>query len=599
MTAQHHQSLFELLRRLWPHISPRRRVQLSLVFVLMVLSSLAEVISIGAILPFLGVLTNPDFIFRQPYIQPLISFLGVTEPRQLLLPLTIAFASAALLSGVMRLILLWSQTRLSHAMGADFSIGIYRRTLYQPYAVHMSRNSSEVISGISSKANDLVNGTVLPILSITSSALMLLSIVLALVAIEPLVPLVVLVGFGSIYVLILLVFKNRLEQNSRCISREQNQVIRAIQEGLHGIRDVLIDGAQAAYCKIYLNADVPLRRAKANVQIINSSPRYAVEALGMTLIAALAYLLGNRSEGIATAIPVLGAMALGAQRLLPVMQLVYSSMAHIHAGRAPLRDTLELLDQPLPAYASEPRPAPIAFRHSFDLKGLHFRYTPDGPLVLNGLNLTIPKGARIGFIGKTGSGKSTLLDIVMGLLPPTEGAMQIDGVTITPQNHRAWQVNIAHVPQAIFLSDSTIAENIAFGVPADQIDQNRLRAAAEQAQIAQTIETWDKQYKTMVGERGVRLSGGQRQRIGIARALYKQANVIVFDEATSALDNETEQAVMQAIDNLGGELTILIVAHRLTTLKNCSQIVELSAGAVNRVGSYAEIIGHPSQGISL
>ncbi|WP_411882803.1 ABC transporter ATP-binding protein [Polaromonas sp. YR568] len=598
MTVQLHQSLVKLLCRLWPHISPRRRIQLGILFVLMVLASLAEVISIGAVLPFLGVLTNPEPVFRQPYLQGMIQSLGLTEARQLLLPLTVVFAVAAVVSGVMRFILLWAQTRLSHSIGADFSISIYRRTLYQPYAVHLARNSSEVIAGISGKANGLVNGTILPILAIVSSLLMLGTIVAALTVIEPLIPFVVLVVFGTIYVLILLATKKRLVENSICISREQNQVIKALQEGLSGIRDVLIDGAQAAYCKTYLNADQPLRRAMANVQITNSSPRFGIEALGMVVIAVLAYVLGKRPEGITTAIPVIGAMVLGAQRLLPVMQLVYSSLAHIHAGRAPLQDTLELLDQPLPAYASEPRPEPIAFRHSIDLKGLRFRYTPEGPLVLNELNLTIPKGARVGFIGKTGSGKSTLLDIVMGLLPPTEGTMQVDGVAITPQNHRAWQANIAHVPQAIFLSDSTIAENIAFGVPANQIDRARLRAAAEKAQIAQTIDTWDKQYETMVGERGVRLSGGQRQRIGIARALYKQANVIVFDEATSALDNDTEQAVMQAIDSLGGELTILIVAHRLTTLKNCSQIVELSAGAVKRVGSYAEIISHPSQGIS-
>jgi ATP-binding cassette subfamily B protein len=565
----------------------------------MVLASLAEVISIGAVLPFLGVLTNPEPVFRQPYMQGMIQWLGLTQAGQLLLPLTVVFAMAAVVSGVMRFVLLWAQTRLSHAIGADFSISIYRRTLYQPYAVHLARNSSEVIAGISAKANGLIHGTILPILAIVSSLLMLGTIVAALIVIEPLIPFVVLGVFGTIYVLILMATKKRLVENSICISREQNQVIKAVQEGLSGIRDVLIDGAQAAYCRTYLNADQPLRRATANVQIINSSPRYGIEALGMIVIAVLAYVLASRPQGITTAIPVIGAMVLGAQRLLPVMQLVYSSLAHIHAGRAPLQDTLELLDQPLPAYASEPRPAPIAFRHSIDLKGLRFRYTPDGPLVLNELNLTIPKGARVGFIGKTGSGKSTLLDIVMGLLPPTEGTMQVDGVSITPQNHRAWQANIAHVPQAIFLSDSTIAENIAFGVPANQIDQSRMRAAAEQAQIAQTIATWDKQYETMVGERGVRLSGGQRQRIGIARALYKQANVIVFDEATSALDNDTEQAVMQAIDSLGGELTILIVAHRLTTLKNCSQIVELSAGAVKRVGSYAEIIGHPSQGNSL
>ena len=596
--VQVHQSLSQLLRRLWRHINPRRRVQLSILFVLMILASLAEVVSIGAVLPFLGVLTDPEPIFKQPYLQPLVQSLGLTEPKQLLLPLTIAFASAAFFSGVMRLLLLWAQTRLSHAIGADFSIGIYRRTLYQPYAVHLSRNSSEIIAGISSKANGLVNGTILPILAITSSALMLVTIVLALVAIEPLVPFVVLIGFGTIYVLIILATKKRLAQNSKCISREQNQVIKAVQEGLNGIRDVLIDGAQAAYCRTYLNADLPFRRAMANVQIINSSPRYGIEALGMMLIAALAYALGKRPEGITTAIPVLGAMVLGAQRLLPVMQLVYSSVAHIHSGRTPLQDTLELLDQPLPAYASEPRPAPIAFRHSIELNNLAFRYTPSGPLVLKGLNLTIPKGARIGFIGKTGSGKSTLLDIVMGLLPPTEGSMKVDGVEIVTGNHRAWQVNIAHVPQAIFLADSTIAENIAFGVPPDQIDRERLRQAAQKAQIAHTIETWDKQYKTMVGERGVRLSGGQRQRIGIARALYKQANVIVFDEATSALDNDTEHAVMQAIDSLGDELTILIVAHRLTTLKNCTRIVELDDGTVKRIGAYAEVIGHPSQGNS-
>lgn len=594
--VQVHQSLSQLLRRLWRHINPRRRVQLSILFVLMILASLAEVVSIGAVLPFLGVLTDPEPIFKQPYLQPLVQFLGLTEPEQLLLPLTIIFASAAFFSGVMRLLLLWVQTRLSHAIGADFSVSIYRRTLYQPYAVHISRNSSEIISGITGKANGLVNGTILPILAITSSVMMLITIVFALVAIEPLVPFVVLIGFGTIYVLIILVTKKHLAESSNCISREQNQVIKAVQEGLSGIRDVLIDGAQVVYCGTYLNADLPLRRAMANVQIISIAPRYVIEAFGMMLIAALAYALGNRPEGITTAIPVLGAMVLGAQRLLPVMQLVYSSLAQIHAGRMPLQDTLELLDQPLPAYATEPRPAPMVFRYSIELNNLAFRYTRSGPFVFKGLNLMIPKGARVGFIGKTGRGKSTLLDIVMGLLLPTEGCLKVDGVDVAAGNQRAWQINIAHVPQSIFLADSTIAENIAFGVPVDQIDHERLRQAAQKAQVADTIEAWDKQYKTMVGERGVRLSGGQRQRIGIARALYKQANVIVFDEATSALDNDTEHAVMQAIDSLGDELTILIVAHRLTTLKNCTHIVELDDGAIKRIGTYTEIIGHTSQG---
>jgi len=212
------------------------------------------------------------------------------------------------------------------------------------------------------------------------------------------------------------------------------------------------------------------------------------------------------------------------------------------------------------------------------------------PWILNELNLSIAKGSRVGFIGTTGSGKSTLLDIVMGLLKPTEGTLAVDDQDITAGNHRAWQAHIAHVPQAIFLADSTIEENIAFGQPKSKIDRQRVIQAAKQAQIADLIETWPDQYKTFVGERGIRLSGGQRQRIGIARALYKKADVIIFDEATSALDNETEQAVMEAIEGLSDDLTVLIIAHRLTTLKNCTQIVELGDGGIRRIGNYQDIV---------
>jgi ATP-binding cassette subfamily B protein len=201
-----------------------------------------------------------------------------------------------------------------------------------------------------------------------------------------------------------------------------------------------------------------------------------------------------------------------------------------------------------------------------------------------------PQGSRVGFIGVTGSGKSTLLDIIMGLLQPTSGSLAIDGETITPKNLRAWQANIAHVPQTIFLADSTIEENIAFGHFKDQVDHQRVRSAAQQAQIADVIESWPKQYQTLVGERGIRLSGGQRQRIGIARALYKQPSVIIFDEATSALDSETEQAVMGAIEDLRHDLTVLVIAHRVTTLINCSQIVELGGGGILRIGTYQEIV---------
>ena len=315
-----------------------------------------------------------------------------------------------------------------------------------------------------------------------------------------------------------------------------------------------------------------------------------MEALGMILISMLAYTLAMQVDGVAKAIPILGAFALGSQRLLPVLQQAYAAWSGIQGGQGSLQDTLTLLDQPLPDHAEQLSVQALTFKYNISLKQISFRYNAQTPYVLKSLNLTIAKGSRVGFIGTTGSGKSTLLDIVMGLLYPSHGVMEVDGTAVTPANARAWQVRIAHVPQTIFLSDASIEENIAFGVPKDRIDHRRIRQAAEQAQLAGSIETWPEHYQTLVGERGIRLSGGQRQRIGIARALYKQADVIIFDEATSALDNETEQAVMHAIEALSKDLTLFIIAHRLTTLESCTQIVELDDGDIKRIGSYKDII---------
>ena len=554
-------------------------------------ASFAEILSIGAVLPFLAVLTNPDRIFQLPVVRPLINFLGFSSPDQLLLPLTIVFAFAALISGAMRLLLLWASTRISFAIGADLSINIYRRTLYQPYAVHASRNSSEIISGISVKASSVIGYIITPSLTLISSAIMLVVILLALISIDPAIALAAFGGFGLIYAVIIKLTKGRMLINSQSISRDSNQLIKSLQEGLGGIRDVLIDGCQAVYCQIYRNADLPLRKAQGNSNFISASPRFGIEALGMMLIAMLAYALARQPDGIAKTIPVLGALALGAQRLLPVLQGGYASWSSIQSGQISLKDTLELLDQPLPEYVDQPPATPIQFQQQINLNQLSFRYTPQTPWILNNLDLTIQKGSRIGFIGLTGSGKSTLLDIVMGLLQPNQGALEIDSEEITTHNTRNWQSHIAHVPQAIFLADSTIQENIAFGVPINKINQVLVKQAAQQAQIADIIETWPKKYQTFVGERGIRLSGGQRQRIGIARALYKQADVIIFDEATSALDNKTEQAVMQSIETLGKDLTVLIIAHRLTTLQNCDQIVELANSGIKRIGTYKEIVG--------
>jgi ATP-binding cassette, subfamily B, bacterial PglK len=575
---------------LWNHISKRRQKQFYLLLVLMILASLLEVVSISAVLPFLGVLTAPELIYQHPFMQPIIQALELTQPDQLILPLTIFFIVAVLLAAVVRLTLLYVLTRLSFATGADLSINVYHRTLYQEYSVHMARNSSQVIDSIITKTSSVIFNVINPILVFISSIIIAIGIISALFIINTNVALITFIGFTAPYWLVLRYTKVRLKDNSQIIAKHSTQMIKALQEGLGGIRDVLIDGSQQIFCQIYRNADLPLRRASGDNQFISGSPKYAVEAIGMILIAVIAYVIAQQDEGMSTIIPVLGALALGAQKLLPALQHAYSSYSRINGSKASFNDVIDLLNQPLPKYASQSSVKPIIFENKIELTNLSFRYTKNSPWILKNISLSINKGDRIGFIGETGSGKSTLIDIIMGLIPITSGELAVDQQLLNIQNYREWQVRIAHVPQNIYLSDDTIEGNIAFGVSKDQIDCQLVKKVAQKAQISEVIEQWEDGYQTLVGEQGIRISGGQRQRIGIARALYKQADVLIFDEATSALDSKTEQAVMEAIEGLGQELTILIIAHRLTTLKSCSKIVELDKSNILHIKSYDEII---------
>ena len=330
--------------------------------------------------------------------------------------------------------------------------------------------------------------------------------------------------------------------------------------------------------------------ARGNNIFVAGAPRFAMEAIGMILIAVLAFGFSRQSGGVVSALPVLGVLALGAQRLIPALQQSYGSWASIAGNRGSLEDVVHLLEQPLPAGASDPVPEPLPMERSIRLSAIRFRYDSEGPWVLDHLDLAIPKGARVGLVGSTGSGKSTAFDVLMGLLEPEEGELLVDGQPMDGLRLRAWRQSIAHVPQSIYLADTTFAENIAFGVPGDAIEMNRVREAAHRAQIAEFIESRPGGYDARVGERGVQLSGGQRQRIGITRALYKRATVLLLDEATSALDSETEQSVLHAIEGLDRELTILAIAHRLTTVQRCDFIIELENGKAVAQGTYDELL---------
>jgi ATP-binding cassette subfamily B protein len=556
----------------------------------MLISTFTEVASLGAVLPFLAVLIEPERVFAYPLVANMAQDWGFTSADQLVLPLTIGFGFAALVAGVIRLLLLWVSARVAYASASDLSIEVYRKTLFQPYGIHLLRNSSQVISSIAHQVDEIAFGVLLSLPTLVSSLLLLIAILCTLMVINPVVASAAGLGFGASYTLIALVSRRRLRRDSQRTAQGRTQIVKALQESLGGIRDVILDGTQSVFCDVYRKIDAPLRKAQGNNLFISSSPRYAMEALGMVLIAVLAYKLSGQPGGIATALPILGALALGAQRLLPALQQIYSSWTSILANQAALADIVNLLEQPMPEHSFQSSAPLLEFRKTIKFQRVGFSYANDERLILDDLNLTIFKGSRIGIIGSTGSGKSTLIDLLMGLLKPTYGDISVDDLPMTDLNRQSWQRMIAHVPQSIYLTDTTVAENIAFGVPFAEIDMERVQLAAQQAQIDGFIESRPNGYQSLLGERGVYLSGGQRQRIGIARALYKQASILVFDEATSALDAKTEQEVMQAIEGLSENLTILIIAHRLTTLKNCTQIVELSDGRIKRTGTYQDIV---------
>jgi len=578
-----------LLGRLWHHLGLRRQRQFLILIALTLAVTFVEVVSLGAMLPFLSILIVPEKVFSFPFVAHIAPAWGIYSAEQLVLPLTVGFVVIALVAGSLRLLLLWATTKFTFTSGSDLSIEVYRRTLYQPYHVHIARNSSEVVSGIINNVNGVVFWVIQPVLTLISSVVLMAAITVTLIFIDPLVALTAMSGFGACYVVITILSRRRLKQNGQRINDEQIQVIKALQEGLGGIRDVLLDGTQPVYCEIYRQSDRPLRQASGSNIFIGGSPRFAMEALGMALIACMAYALSQRAGGIAPALPVLGVLALSAQRLLPALQQSYFAWASITGSYPSLAHIMSLLDQPLPQETLQPEPLPLPLEKSIRFNKVSFRYAQDGPWVLEDFNLTIPKGARVGIVGRTGSGKSTALDLLMGLLTPSEGALLVDGEPCIGNRVRAWQKTIAHVPQSIYLADTTLAENIAFGVPKGAIDLERVRQAAQQAQIADFIESRPSGYQSHVGERGIRLSGGQQQRIGIARALYKNAKVLVFDEATSALDNTTELSVMDAIDGLDQDLTILLISHRITTLNRCDKIVEIEFGRVVKEGSYEQL----------
>jgi ATP-binding cassette subfamily B protein len=564
------------------HINTRYKRQFFILFFLFFIAGLLEAASISAVVPFVTALIAPENFFISPKVASLINHFFLGGIKNNLLLITAIFCSIIVLASIFRLIVLHLTSRLAFSAGADLMEKIYSKILHAPYAFHINESSSDLISAVTTKSNTMLYNLILPFLNIASAVIILMILITTLLFIDPYVTTVTFIIFLGIYIGVYKLVQKRLIKNSQIVSASSTRMIKILQESLGGIREIILGNTYSAYLAFYKQEIQLYATASSNNQVLFGSPRFLVESLVITLISIIScYLVSNHSNVIEV-IAILGALALAGQRMVPVLQQIYGSWSSIKGGERSLVDILQLLDRDgFPNCHHVDLLQEVPFTKSIELRKITYSHGNDSQVIFNNLDLKIAKGSRVGFTGQTGVGKSTLLDIVNGLLELKSGHIVIDEKIIDSNNLRGWQSKIAHVPQVVYLADTSLLENIAFGVPRQSIDYSRVLAAAKQAQIYDFIKSLPSSFDTTAGERGVRLSGGQKQRIAIARALYRNVEVIIFDEATSALDEETENAVMEAIKYLSKELTILIVAHRLNTLKNCDVVINLKRSTSN------------------
>jgi ABC-type multidrug transport system fused ATPase/permease subunit len=578
------------LRTIYRLLSVDRRRQLFLVAVLMPFTALAEMAMIAAIVPFVSLLTGGATGTSGGYLLGgLIRRIQDFAPQQPLTGAAVIFAAAVLITAALRLALTHSSQRFAFALGHDLSVELQRRILHQPYLFHIERHSSELLAALG-KIDHLIYNLVLQSLQAASAALIGLFVVAVLGSIDPLSTALAALLIGGFYGLTLLLTRRQIESHARVIGDAYDQRLKSMQESLTGIRDVIIDRSQELQIERFRVIDLQSAQARAKAMFLAAAPRFLIECIGLILIAVLAVIIAERSGGITAALPILGALALGALRLLPLASQFYGGWVSLGSSGPILREVVELISLPMP---QDPTAAPAPkFAVAIRLDRVRFHYPGRIQPALKNLSLVIPKGCRVAITGKTGSGKSTLADLLMGLIEPDEGTISVDQVELSGKLLAGWRRSIAHVPQTIFLADANIGDNIAMALPEANIDMERVKAAAEVAQLAGFIASLPDGYDTKIGERGVRLSGGQRQRLALARAIYKQAPLLVLDEATSALDDATEAAVLAALDELHGEgRTIVVIAHRMSTVARCDPIFVLDDGQLVQSGSFDELFG--------
>ena len=584
--------------------SPQERVRFIGVVFAMLAMGLLQMVGVGVVLPFVSLLSNPSSVDQNAWLAWSYSLFSFSSVNAFLIFIGSILLVALIASNAFTAITIWLMMRFAWGVQNRISARLLSGYLYQPYEEFLNRNSADIGKNILIESQQFANGVLMPALKALAFGITVAMIVGFLLWLEPLLACAAAAVFIIAYLVVYLTVRRSLFRIGSQRMTANTERFKAVSEAFGSVKEVKVMGRENAFLDRYLPSATTFATSMAQSQVLAQVPKFVVEGLAFGLIMSSMLYLLSAGGGVQDALPVASVFVLAGYRLLPALQNVYQGFAQwrfnqsvinalvedLAAHETPPERTTDTADQ-----APENSPVRMRFDDSIELKSVTYSYPEATSPSLNGISISIPKNSFVALTGATGAGKTTLADILLGLLEPSEGIMSVDGRGVDRYSRREWQLNLGYVPQDIYLTDSTIASNIAYGLDPQTIDYDAVKKAAQIANIDRFIEDdLPRGYETLVGERGVRLSGGQRQRIGIARALYYDPDVIVLDEATSALDNETERRIVNELDAMRGGRTLIVIAHRLTTVQKCDKVFMLENGRLVAEGSYNEVVlGNP------
>ena len=585
--------MYRKIKLLFNLLTTRQRRNFFLLQIFVILMAFMEIIGVASIIPFMSLVGDITKLQGDTFISQIYQNTGIASKSHFIFLLGIFVLIMLFVSAIISMFTIWRLSMFANKIGMEIADRLYIHYLRQNWLFHTSVSSAQLTKKIATEAQRLTNQVLVPIMQMNARIALAFFMSLCIFLYDPSVALTGLGVFGFAYFFLFKVVKKRLQNNGENISKVNNHRFRLMSDGFGGIKDVLLQGRDKEFIKLFKLTGRTLAYSEGNNDALTLVPRYFMELVAFgTMIALILYLISNHDGNLGMILPIFSVYALATFKLLPAFQQIYANIAIIKGNIAAFstiqQDLIDSMQNQQDKSNDERTYLSINEKISFE--DVTFTYPSKTKETLTQINFSIPAKSIVGIVGSSGSGKSTLIDILIGLIKPDQGQLKIDNMKINDQNRRSWQNNIGFVSQSIFLSEGTIAENVAFGVPNDQINIENIHRALELANLNDFIQSLDNGVDTKVGERGIQLSGGQRQRIGIARALYFKPEVLVFDEATSSLDGITEKMIMNAIHNFTGQKTIILIAHRLKTVEKCDQIFFIDKGKLVEQGTFQELI---------